>query len=224
MVNEDVPEIVKNQMKFMKSRKKMERVNVNEITVDIQPYMFPPRSPYSYSTRILLDSLSLNNQRVLEVGVGCGVLSIFAAKQGASYVDGVDILSECVECSKKNALINGVFYKTNFYLSDMFSDVRDKYDTIICNLPILNGELPDGDPCWYSLFDPEFKFHRKLFREGKNYSSRIIIAHADLTRNNDFNHLEDLAKQWGWDVFRMDSKIYCGHEWRGYEFGRVGND
>ena len=161
-MKEEVPEITLNQMEFMKQRKQRETIEVNGISVDIQPYMFPPKSPYSYSTRVLLDNMSFQEgERVLEIGTGCGILSVYAAKQGAK-VDGVDILPECVEYSLRNAIQNGVFERTRFFYSNMFSNIDSKYDSIICNLPILEGEPPEDDPRWLSLFDPDFKFHNEL--------------------------------------------------------------
>lgn len=215
---QNVPEISKNQMEFMKSIKEKTKVVVNGISAEIQPYLFPPVSPYSYSTRVLLDNMHFKkDEKVLEIGIGCGILSVFAAKQGA-IVEGVDIIPECIEFSNKNAKDNGVEDKTKFYISDMFSNVHSIFDTIICNLPILEGELPDEDPRWLSLFDPEFKFHKQLFSEGKKYAKRIILAHANLRSDNDFEKLEYLAKSLGWEVGEVRTKEYSGKKWKSYEF------
>ncbi len=213
-----IPKITEKQMEFMKSRKASEVVVVNRISAEIQPYMFPPISPYSYSTRVLLDNMHFNSgERVLEIGTGCGILSVFAAKQGAK-VDGVDILPECIEFSLKNAIKNNVFENTRFYYSNMFSNTEGHYDAILCNLPILNQNLPEKDPRWYSLFDPEFKFHGILFNEGKNIAPRIIMAHANLKSNRDFKTLETLAEEYGWKVSEFKSKEYAQQTWRSYEF------
>lgn len=218
MVKGKIPEITQKQMQFMKSRKKSERVIVNGISAEIQPYMFPPVSPYSYSTRVLLDNMHFREgEKVLEIGTGCGILSVFAAKQGAR-VDGVDILPECIEFSLKNAISNGVFEKTKFYYSNMFQNTDLKYDVILCNLPILEGDLPDKNPAWYSLFDPGYEFHKQLFREGQKFAPRIILAHADLRSKQDFNRLESLAEGYGWKVNEEQSNCYADQEWRSYEF------
>jgi methylase of polypeptide subunit release factors len=216
-----IPKITQDQMSFMRSKKKKEIVEVNGIKAEIQPYMFPPVSPYSYSTRVLLDNMSFNEgERVLEIGTGCGILSVFAARQGA-IVDGVDILPECIQFSLDNAIRNGVFRNTRFFYSDMFSNIDREYKTILCNLPILEGDLPDKDPRWYSLFDPSFKFHRQLFQEGRRYAPRIILAHADLTGKDDFKQLEELAKKYDWESKTLYSRVYAGQEWRQYNFKAI---
>jgi methylase of polypeptide subunit release factors len=218
----NIPEITLKQMKFMKSKKSREQLAINGIMIDIQPYMFPPKSPYSYSTKILLDSMNLGRQRVLEIGTGCGILSVAAAKQGA-YVDGVDILPECVQFSLDNAIRNGVFQKTRFYYSNMFSNVEKSYDSIICNLPILEGELPEQDLRWYSLFDPNFNFHKELFKEGKKIAPRIIMAHADIAGKEEFNKLEQMAQKYNWQATVNLEKEYAGQIWRSYTFNQEGN-
>jgi release factor glutamine methyltransferase len=212
-----IPEITLNQMRYMKSKKRKESIKVNGVEVQIQPLMFPPRSPYSYSTRVLLDNMYVRNQRVLEIGTGCGILSVFAAKQGAK-VDGVDILPECIQFSLDNAVRNNVYRQTRFYYSDMFSNIQDRYDVIICNLPILEGELPSNDPRWLSLFDPGFKFHIELFRDGKRFAPEIIMAHADISGKREFNKLEDLAGSYGWKIRDIKEKSYAEQKWRCYEF------
>jgi release factor glutamine methyltransferase len=220
----NIPEITQKQMSFMGSKKKKEIVNLNGISAEIQPYMFPPVSPYSYSTRVLLDNMQFETgERVLEIGTGCGILSVFAAKQGAK-VDGVDILPECIQFSLNNSIRNDVFRTTRFFYSNMFSNVDKKYNTILCNLPILEGDIPDEDPRWYSLFDPGFKFHDRLFNEGRKFAPKIIMAHAELTGKNDFDKLEILAEKYEWRSGVVKSKDYANLEWRSYEFKYCGEN
>ena len=214
-----IPQITENLMNMMRIEKHRELVELEGYTLDIQPYMFPPKSPYSYSTRVLIENMNLTNQRVLEIGTGCGILSIAASKQGAR-VDGVDIIPECVQFSLDNAIRNNTFQTTRFYYSNMFSNIdpTTRYDTILCNLPILDDNLPEPDPRWYSLFDPNFKFHRELFQKGKNHAPRIMMAHADLKTKNDFKLLESLAREYGWNVEKTNDKEYAGKTWRAYSF------
>jgi methylase of polypeptide subunit release factors len=214
----EIPQITKKQFKFMKSFKKDENIVLGGITLEIQPFMFPPKSPYSYSTLILLKKLNVKGKNVLEIGTGCGVLSILAVKKGASFVEGVDIFPQCLEIAKKNAKKNNVDDKVRFYYSDMFLNVPDKhYDMIICNLPIVEGELPDNNPMWYSLFDPKFKYHKELFSKAQKYTSKIIIAHANLKGKDDFDKFEDLAKKYGWNIKINHEIEYKNYKWRNYE-------
>lgn len=63
------------------------------------------------TTRMCLEALELSvraGDRVLDAGCGSGILSIAAAKLGASSVRAVDIDPDCVRVTEENARANGV--------------------------------------------------------------------------------------------------------------------
>ena len=70
--------------------------------------------------------------RVLEIGTGSGLLAIYFAKNG-KQVDAVDISRDALDCASGNCILNGV--SINLALSDLFQNVKGKYDTIIFNPP-----------------------------------------------------------------------------------------
>jgi release factor glutamine methyltransferase len=218
----EMPESMKKLMALMKERKDREAIESGGIVVDIQPGMFPPKSPFSYSTRSLLqgiEAVETDKKRILELGTGSGIVAIVAARKGA-MVDGIDIMPECITCALDNAIRNGVFQSTRFFYSNMFSNVRGKYDLILANLPIFDGDLPENDPMWYSLFDPGFKFHQALFSEGKTFTPQIMITHANLRGDRDFDELESLTAENGWVIENRQDSEYADHTWRSYLFGR----
>lgn len=71
---------------------------------------------------------------VLDVGCGSGILSIAAAKLGARSVTAVDIEQSALECTLRNASINGVQDRIQVKLSDLASAVDGSYDIIVSNL------------------------------------------------------------------------------------------
>ncbi|MCS7253323.1 MAG: 50S ribosomal protein L11 methyltransferase [Armatimonadota bacterium] len=71
---------------------------------------------------------------VLDVGCGSGILSIAAAKLGARSVTAVDIERSALECTMRNASLNGVREKIHVKLSDLASAVDGNYDIILSNL------------------------------------------------------------------------------------------
>ena len=94
-----------------------------------------------------LDKLSIGkNDSILEVGVGCGILSLFMAKI-AKNVTGVDINPHAVELSRKNAELNNIS-NVSFFESDLFEKIRDglKFDIIIFNLPYVPTEETIDEP------------------------------------------------------------------------------
>lgn len=82
---------------------------------------------------------------VLDVGTGCGLLSIIAAEK-ASAVVGVDVNPYAVRCAKENAKLNGVLDKVFFVRGDLFSPfgAGERFDLVLFNAPYLSAELSEG--------------------------------------------------------------------------------
>ena len=89
-----------------------------------------------------VEKLKLKNKTVLEIGCGCGFLSILCAKKGAA-VTSVDINPEAVKVTKENANANKT--TLNAVESDLFSKVSGTFDLIIFNAPYLPVEEGETD-------------------------------------------------------------------------------
>ncbi len=96
------------------------------------PGVYPP----SEDTFLLLESV-VPGKKVLEIGCGSGILSVFCAKFGSGVMS-VDINPLSLDCTEMNARLNSVVLGTQ--LSDIFENVEGKYDTIIFNPPYLPSE------------------------------------------------------------------------------------
>ena len=68
----------------------------------------------------------------LDVGTGSGILSILAAKLGASKVLGVDMDENAVEVARENAELNEV--DIEFVVGDLLKNVNEKYDFVVANI------------------------------------------------------------------------------------------
>lgn len=76
--------------------------------------------PSTIST-LLAESLDFKpGSVVVDVGCGSGILSIIAAKMGASRVYGIDAADETVEIATANAAAHGVADRVQFAQGDMF--------------------------------------------------------------------------------------------------------
>src|SRR4051794_34878037 len=74
-----------------------------DIQLEIPSTVFHPG--FFFSTKLLLGQikkLSFKNTKVLELGAGSGLISIWAAKQGAE-VTATDINPDSISCLKKNS-------------------------------------------------------------------------------------------------------------------------
>ncbi|MDP7423178.1 MAG: methyltransferase [bacterium] len=107
------------------------------INIDVFPEVYSPRE----DTFLVIDNIVLTpNIRFLEIGVGTGLISIFAAKRGA-IVEGTDINPAAVGNAKHNTATNDV--NARFHCGDLFEGISGKFDLIVFNPPYL--PISEGD-------------------------------------------------------------------------------
>ena len=96
-------------------------------------------------TLLLADNLDVKREeRVLELGTGCGILAILAAKAGAEVV-GSDINPAALRCARDNASANGVSERIDFRLGHLFEPVLGEcFDLVIFNPPYLPVEREEA--------------------------------------------------------------------------------
>ncbi len=80
-------------------------------------------------------------EQVLDMGTGCGMLGIAAAKRATNVV-AVDLNPFAVRCAKENSVLNGVCNKMDFIQSSLFKALNPdvKFDLILFNAPYLPSE------------------------------------------------------------------------------------
>ena len=85
--------------------------------------------------------------RVLDLGTGCGIQGIIAAKKHSKVVS-TDINPFAVELAEKNASLNNVRDMMEFRLGDLFEPVKGEiFDVILFNPPYLPRD-PDERVGW----------------------------------------------------------------------------
>jgi release factor glutamine methyltransferase len=85
---------------------------------------------------------------VLEIGTGCGILAVLAAEK-AKIVVAVDINPHALECASRNAETNGAKEKIEFRHGDLFQPINrnERFSLILFNSPYLPSE-PDEEKSW----------------------------------------------------------------------------
>jgi release factor glutamine methyltransferase len=83
---------------------------------------------------------------VLDIGAGCGILSIVAAKKARSVL-AVDINPYAIRCTRENAALNDVLGKMAFVQCDLFASLGEKarFDVILFNAPYLPAGEGEAD-------------------------------------------------------------------------------
>ena len=131
-------------------------------------------------TEILVELIlkfDLKNKRIIDIGTGPGSIAIAIAKECDNcIIDAVDISYEALELAIQNATANDV--KVNFFISDIFSNVKNKYDIIISNPPYipikeyvaLQPEITNYEPKSALVADENgLYFYRKILENAKKY-------------------------------------------------------
>ena len=93
-------------------------------------------------TFLLAENLSVNqNDAVLDMGTGCGILGVLAAKK-AKKVVATDLNPRAVRCAQMNAELNNVVDKIDVRLGNMFEPISEdeKFNVIVFNAPYLPSE------------------------------------------------------------------------------------
>jgi release factor glutamine methyltransferase len=85
---------------------------------------------------------------VLDMGTGCGILAGLAAEKAKSVLT-VDVNPYAIQCAVKNAENNGVKERIDFRHGDLFQPIKqnERFSLILFNAPYLPSE-PDEEKSW----------------------------------------------------------------------------
>lgn len=162
------------------------------ICVKVHPDVFPPH--LTFSTKILLDfisTLNLDNKKLLELGCGSGIISIYASKKGA-IVTATDINLKALEFLNKNSIQNNT--SINSFYSNLFDKIEDiSFDYIIINPPYYPKDAKNiKEQAWYC--GQNFKYFESLFKQirEKNIQSKIYII---LSQDCKIENILQIAKK-----------------------------
>ena len=175
-----------------------------DIVLEIPPGIFHPG--FFFSTQFLLQyisSFTLPGRKILELGAGSGLISIFASKNGAK-VTATDINPLALEFLKKNSEKNGV--ELEIIQSDLFSDIPNRqFDIIAINPPYYKKKpVTINDFAWYCGENGEY--FQKLFNGLRGYihdNSEVLMV---LSEECDINMIERIASDKGFALQKIITK------------------
>lgn len=150
------------------------------------------------------------NGRILEIGCGCGIVSLeCACSNSKNIVEGVDINKKAVKLARENAKENKI-KNVRFYYSDFFSKVKGKFDWILFNPPYLptakeekiNGEINLAFDGGKSGLEKIKKFVKNASQYLKKDGGLLIIA-SNLT-DKQKDGIEETIKILNKNGFKVD--------------------
>ncbi len=162
-----------------------------DIRIRVHPGVFHPG--LFFSTKILLQYLggqALTGKSFLELGAGSGLISVFAARQGA-VVTASDISQAAIANIQENARLNTTAVETIH--SDLFAEIPDqRFDWIVINPPYYpRNPANESEHAWFCGKD--FQYFQKLFAQlGKfiNADNQVIMI---LSEDCQLAHIQTLA-------------------------------
>lgn len=137
-------------------------------------------SPYS----LLLAKNIPKSNKVLDLGCGSGLLGIVSCLNGSKNITMSDISENSLLDSKLNCELNNMI-NCKFIQSDLFKNINDHFDLILCNPPSLPSKKCNKQE--YSSGKDGRKIINRILTDGKDYledNGKIIITHTSLANLN----------------------------------------
>jgi release factor glutamine methyltransferase len=174
------------------------------IRLRIPPGVFHPG--FFFSSKYLLRFLAeqpLKDRSFLELGAGSGLISLFAARQGA-IVTATDINPAAVSCLKRNRALNAL--PMEILHSDLYAAIpRQVFDIVAVNPPYYRKQpANDAERAWYCGPDGEYF---DAFFSGLGY---YIHDRSDvwmvLCEGCDLEMIRTMAARYGWALELVRSR------------------
>jgi len=150
-------------------------VNQN-LSIDVFSDVYYPAED-SY---LLIKTVRVGKESLLDMGTGTGVVGLHAAKQGAS-VTAVDNNPRAVANAQHNAVRNNL--ALTVYQSDLFSAITDQFDIITFNPPYLpsdNIKEPwEGGPGGITVMQ-KFLIQASGYIKPKGQIYMVASSHSDI--------------------------------------------
>jgi len=175
--------------------KKPRRYAYKDISVWVEPGVFPPF--LTLSTKILLDFIEpmpLAGKRFLELGCGCGIISVMAARKGA-IVTASDINRMALDSLRRNSADNEV--ELEIVYSDLFAELGGRnFDYIVINPPYYpKTPHSEAEHAWFCGED--FGYFRKMFAQLPNHLTTDNFVYMILSEDCAIKTIQSLAKTSG---------------------------
>lgn len=174
------------------------RYTYNGIRVDVPPGVFHPG--FFFSTKFLLRFLAgrpLKGRSFLELGAGSGLISLFAAQQGAT-VTATDVNPVAIDCLYRNRALNAAVL--GIVRSDLYASLpQQSFDIVAVNPPYYRKQpVTDAERAWYCGAHGEY--FEEFFGGLGKYTHPGSEIWMVLCEGCDLDMIRTIAARHGWTL------------------------
>ena len=163
---------------------------IDGLTVDAPAGIYHP-TPDSSSELFIRNMRAMDSRKVakaLEIGAGCGAISLFMAARWKCQVTASDISPEAIEAVKRNAERNHI--EINALTSDLFENIKEKdFDLVVFNTPLIDKK-PENSIEKYSLCDPQGRIMGAFVRDAGRYIKKSGLVIFSLCSNSAYEVMD----------------------------------
>ena len=141
----------------------------------------------------------LNIKKALDIGTGSGCIAITLKKHLNVKMTACDISIDALEVAKSNALKNEV--EINFLESDIYSNVKGKFDLIISNPPYIKTDEPIEEIVYNN--EPHLALYSGIY--GLDHYTRIL-KDAKKHLNDNYLIAFEIGETQGNDIINLAKK------------------
>ncbi|HZZ62133.1 MAG TPA: class I SAM-dependent methyltransferase [Roseiarcus sp.] len=194
-----------------------ERIETDGLIVDVPAGVYHPL-PDSSSEFFIRNIKAMNPNligKTLEIGAGCGIISLFIAANWTSRTVATDISQVAVRATLDNARLNDV--SLTAFQSDLFEKIDETdFDLIVFNTPMVDKN-PENDIERYSLCDPHGRITESYLRQARHHISRDGLIIFSICNNSAYEVLDGIDLDYSMVGFELG---YTGF-WRAIVGARV---
>lgn len=171
--------------------------------IKVNPDVLIPRP----ETELLVEKvLQEDFDSILEIGTGSGAIAIVLAKQMKNVqIEASDISEKALNIAGQNAELNNV--SINFIQSDIFENIKGKYDIIVSNPPYISKKEYDNLAPEIRDYEPEISllakdeglfYYKKVLENAKDYLTDKGKIYFEIGYDQ-AEKIREIAKENGFD-------------------------
>lgn len=192
VVSPDYLDIASGHRAHVELQRSPATFDIDGLTIVAPGGVYHP-TPESSSLLFIRNIQALNKpkiNRMLEIGAGCGAISLFVARRWKSHVVATDISDESLQVMRANAERNHL--SPRVIKSDLFAAVDERdFDLVVFNVPMID-KVPEDNLERESLCDPGGRILRRFVEDVGGYLSPGGLCLFSICSNSAYDRLEGI--------------------------------